>query len=98
MDRSASAPALDLSKYIEIRRYGERPHIRGRRVPVAVIAHSARDNDWSVEELAYQFTLSVPQVLAALLYYEEHKDEIERQEAAEQALKDEMYRLYGKNE
>ncbi len=86
---------VDLRKYIEVRIFGERPHIRGRRIPVATIAHSAASQGWSVSELAYQFTLSEQQVLAALLYYQEHKDEIEVQEAEEQALLDEAYRLYG---
>jgi uncharacterized protein (DUF433 family) len=78
--------------------FGERPHIRGRRVPVATIAHSAHSQKWSVAELAYEFTLSEPEVLAALLYYEEHKDLIEEQEAAYQGELDEMYRLYGKKD
>jgi uncharacterized protein (DUF433 family) len=63
---------VDLAKYIELR--GDRPHIRGRRVPVATIAHSAQSQGWSISELAYQFALSEPQVLAALLYYAEHAE------------------------
>jgi len=88
---------VDLSKYIETRSFGERPHIRGRRVPVALIAYSARSQKWDVAELAYQFSLSEGQVLAALLYYEEHKAEIDALEAEEQAQMDEMYRLYGEH-
>ena len=92
----AEAPTtVDLRKYIEVRIFGERPHIRGRRIPVATIAHSHQSQGWGVAELAYQFTLSEPQVLAALLYYEENKDVIEQQEAAYQAELDEAYRLYG---
>lgn len=88
---------VDLQKYIEMRLFGERPHIRGRRVPVATIAHSAQSEGWNTAELAYQFTLSEAQVLAALLYYEEHKEEIEAQEAMYQAELDEAHRLYGKD-
>lgn len=33
---------VDLTKYIEVRLFGERPHIRDSRVPVAVIAYNAR--------------------------------------------------------
>lgn len=33
-------PALDLSKYVEVRIFGERPHVRGRRIPIATIAQS----------------------------------------------------------
>lgn len=93
-----AAPTIDLSKYIEIRVFGDRPHIRGRRVPVATLAYSARDLGWGVSRLAYEFTLSEPEVLAALLYYEEHKEQIDTQEAAYQAELDEMYRLYGKKD
>ncbi len=91
----SEATAVDLSKYIEVRIFGERPHIRGRRIPVATIAYSRRSQDWDVTELAYQFTLTEQEVLAALLYYEEHKNLIDQQEAAYQAELDEMYRLYG---
>jgi len=90
---TAIPEAIDLRKYIDTQTYMERPHIRGRRVPVATIAHSGRSQGWDVAELAYQFTLSETQVLAALLYYEEHRDEIEAQEAAYQVLLDEAYRL-----
>jgi hypothetical protein len=39
---SVHVPAItDLSKYIEARWFGERPHIRGRRVPLAMIAPDA---------------------------------------------------------
>jgi uncharacterized protein (DUF433 family) len=86
---------VDLSKYIEVRLFEQRPHIRGRRIPVATIAHSARSQNWGVAELASQFTLSEVQVLAALLYYEEHKDEIESQETAYRPELDEAYRLHG---
>jgi uncharacterized protein (DUF433 family) len=94
----AEAPtSVDLRKYIEVRIFGERPHIRGRRIPVATIAHSAQSQGWGVAELAYQFTVSEPEVLAALLYYEENKTVIEAQETAYQAELDEAYRLYGEH-
>lgn len=96
---SAQTPLkIDLSKYIEVRIFGERPHIRNRRIPVSTIAHSADSQGWNISELADNFTLSEQEVLAALLYYGEHKAEIEAQEAAYQAELDEMYRLYGKKD
>jgi uncharacterized protein (DUF433 family) len=88
---------VGVSKYVETRFYGERPHVRGRRIPVATIAYSARSQNWTVSDLAYQFGLSEPQVLAALLYYAEHQDEIDKQEADYQAELDEAYRQYGTN-
>lgn len=89
---------VNLSKYIEARFFAERPHVRGRRVPVATLAHSAQRYGWNAKELAYQFTLTEAEVLAALLYYEEHKDEIEAQEGAYQAELDEAYnQAHGKS-
>jgi uncharacterized protein (DUF433 family) len=83
---------VDLKKYIEVRLFGERPHIRGRRIPVATIVYTARDNNHGVRELAYDFTLSEAEVLSALLYYSEHKAEIDAQEETEEVLFDDMYR------
>jgi uncharacterized protein (DUF433 family) len=94
--QTPSAPqVVDLSKYIETRLFGDRPHIRGRRVPVAIIASNARTNGWAVPELAYQFTLTEAQVLAALLYYAEHQAEIDAQEQIERQQMAEMKRQYG---
>lgn len=89
---------VDLRKYIDTTYYGERPHIRGRRLLVSMIAANAQDNDWSVARLAHEFSLTEEQVLAALLYYKEHRAEIDRQDAEEQALFDEMYERYGKDQ
>ncbi len=92
---SAAVPEkVDLSKYIEIR--DNRPQIRGRRLPVAFVAAAQQTNRASLEELAYQFTLSEEQVLAALLYYREHQAEIDAQDAADAAQSHEMQQLYGK--
>jgi uncharacterized protein (DUF433 family) len=74
--------AVDLSEYVETRLFGERPHIRGRRIPIAVIAHTASANKHGVAELMYDFDVSETEVLAALLYYSEHKELIEAQEEA----------------
>jgi uncharacterized protein (DUF433 family) len=95
--QEAVPTTVDLRKYIETRFYGERPHIRGRRVLVSMIAANSEGNKWSVPELAYNFGLSEEQVLAALLYYLEHKTEIDKQDIEEQKLFDEMYRLYGEH-
>jgi uncharacterized protein (DUF433 family) len=92
---SAAVPEqVDLSKYIEIR--DDRPHIRGRRLPVAFVAAAHQANHASIEELAYQFTLSEEQVLAALLYYREHKTEIDAQDAADAAQSHDLHQRYGK--
>lgn len=96
MSAQVEAPVeVNVSKYVEVRLFGERPHIRGRRIPVATIAYSARSQNWTVAELAHQFGLNESQVLSALLYYAEHQAEIDRQEVDYQAELDEAYRLYG---
>lgn len=92
---SATAPEkVDLSKYVELR--DNRPNIRGRRLPIAYIAAAEAANHLSISELAYQFTLSEEQVLAALLYYREHKAEIDTQDRADAQQSEEMHRRYGK--
>jgi len=96
-DQRQTPEQVDLSKYIETRYFGEPPHVRGHRVPVALIAYSARSQKWDAAELAYQFTLTEAEVLAALLYYQEHHSEIDHQEAIEQAEMDKMRQLYGKD-
>jgi uncharacterized protein (DUF433 family) len=85
---------VDLSKYIELRE--DRPHIRGRRLPVAFIASAEQVNHLSIADLAYQFTLTEEQILAALLYYREHKDEIDAQDAADAHQSLELHQRYGK--
>lgn len=92
---SAAIPEkVDLSKYIEMRE--DRPHIRGRRLPISFIAAAEQANHALIEDLAYQFTLSEEQVLAALLYYREHKAEIDAQDAADAQQSHEMHRQYSK--
>lgn len=86
---------IDLTKYIDTRFFGERPHIRGRRITVAQIAYSMRSENWTVQQIAHQFGLTESQVLAALLYYEENKAMIDAQEAIERAIMNEMAQEYG---
>ncbi|MDZ4672553.1 MAG: DUF433 domain-containing protein [Phototrophicales bacterium] len=86
------APIFNLSKYIELR--DERPHIRGRRVSVATIAHSAQTHGWDVPTLCEQFTLSQTEVLSALLYYSEYGVQIEAQEEAYQHELDEAQKAF----
>ncbi|GAB4513617.1 MAG: hypothetical protein OHK0046_14540 [Anaerolineae bacterium] len=77
---------VDLSKYIEARLFGERPHIRDRRIPVAQVVRRKALNNLTVEETAEDFALSVAEILAALLYYEEYKALIDAQEVEEDRL------------
>ncbi len=76
------APTIELTRYIEYRRFGSRPHLRGRRIPIAVVASAARDNpEIGIEGLQIAYDLSEIEVLAALLYYAQHQAEIDAQEA-----------------
>lgn len=94
---NAPAPErVDLSKYIETRLMENHPHLWDRRIPVAVIVCQARANRWSIEETAWNFSLSEAEVLAALLYYQEHKEEIDHQEAEETRFAEQMKRQHGK--
>lgn len=93
--QNAIPETVDLRKYIDTRFYGERPHIRGRRLLVSMIAANAEANNWSVTRLAHEFSISEEQVLAALLYYREHKTSIDAQDAAEQTAFDKMFRDHG---
>lgn len=66
--------------------YGGKPCVEGHRIAVhdiAVAHHQGYSPDDMVRELFTSLTL--PQVYAALLYYYEHKDEIDREIAEEAA-------------
>jgi uncharacterized protein (DUF433 family) len=90
------APAtVDLRKYIEVRLFDDRPHIRGRRIPVATIVQRMRLNHWTIADTAEDFALSEAEVSAALLFYEENREIIDRQEQEENAKFEEMKRLHG---
>ena len=96
MSEQTPVPAtVDLSKYIETRFFGERPHIRGRRLLVSMVAANAEGNGWNTADLAHDFGISEEEGLAAVLYYRENKAAIDAQDAEEQKLWDEMYRLHG---
>lgn len=94
MSALSNPEKVDLSKYIELR--DNRPHIRGRRLPVVFVAAAQQANHLSIADLAYQFTLSEEQVLAALLYYREHQEEIDLQDKADAQDSLEMHQRYVK--
>lgn len=85
---------VDLSKYIETRLFVERPHIRDRRIPVATVARWQRANGWTIAETAHNFTLDEIEVMAALLYYEQHTEKLDAQEQEENRLFDDMKRQH----
>ncbi len=93
---SAALDSDTIQKYIDFKFYGKRPHIRGRRLLVSMIAANEQADQWQIPELAADFGLTVEAVLAAILYYREHKEEIDLQDREEQQLFDEMYEIHGK--
>ncbi len=86
------AEQVDLSKYIEMR--DNRPNIRGRRFPVMHLISYQRKNQFTLEELCDDFSLSEAEVLAAFLYYRQHKDEMDRQDEEDTQAWEEQYERY----
>lgn len=66
---------------------GGKPHISGHRIAVSHVAAWTNYHHMSPAEIAEQFHLTLGEVHAALVYYYDHKDEIDRQitEAAQRA-------------
>lgn len=84
--------ATHLSEYIDTEFFnGRQPHIRGRRIPVAVIAYNSEKGGDSVADLMRNFDLSQDEVIAALVYYVEHRTEID---TVEKALHEEFKHYY----
>jgi uncharacterized protein (DUF433 family) len=75
---------------------GGRPRIAGHRIRVQdiVLAYEGTGGTWSVERIAEEYEISLAQIHAALSYYYDHREEIEREmredEAAAQKLIGEM--------
>jgi hypothetical protein len=87
----------DLSNYIEFRPPDERPYLRGRCLVSIVIGYLLKEK-FNLEQVKNKLNLSNAQIAAALLYYEEHKAEVD---ATEQAFRDQFdanYVAYRKNQ
>jgi uncharacterized protein (DUF433 family) len=90
------AEKVDLSKYIEMR--NDRPNIRGRRLPIMTIINTQKATNYTVDELCYDYTLSRAQVLATLLYYQEHQEEMDRLEALDKQEEEELFARYARDD
>lgn len=67
------------------------PRLANRRVAVIHIA-SASQGGWGAERIASELNLSLAEVHAALSYYHDHKDEVERlADAAEAEARKHFY-------
>jgi uncharacterized protein (DUF433 family) len=65
---------------------GGKPRITGRRITVQNIAVWHEYMGLSADEIASEYDLSLGDVYAALAYYFDHRDQIERQIAEDEAF------------
>lgn len=81
-----SIPTID--QHIEITPdvVGGKPRIAGRRITVQNIAIWHEYMGLSANEIASEYDLSLGDIYAALAYYFDHRDEIERQIAEDEAF------------
>lgn len=80
---------VNLSKYIDNSLMESRAHLRGRRMPVWLVAASF-EGGMSLARVVCNYTITEEQILAALLYYREHQDEIGGQREENRQVFEEM--------
>jgi uncharacterized protein (DUF433 family) len=83
-----------ITKYIEITPgvLGGKPRIAGHRISVAQIAQMYLKTGESIEAIAMDYNLSPASVHAAMTYYYEHREEIDRRTAESDAFVEELKR------
>jgi len=83
-----------ITKYIEITPgvLGGKPRIAGHRISVAQIAEMYLKMGESIEEIATEYNLSPASVHAAMTYYYEHREEIDRRTTESDAFIEELKR------
>lgn len=67
-----------------------KPRIAGTRMPVATIARLYLEMGETLDAIASEYNLAKAAVYAAMAYYYDHKEEIDRQTAASKAWVEEM--------
>ena len=71
------------------------PRIAGSRIRVQDVVFYHYDQGWSPETIVEQFPhLTLADILAALAYYHDHRERIDRQVEEDEAFVEEMKRLY----
>ena len=80
-----------LIHHIEAKPETGTPRIAGKGILVSFVAHLMDDPEWTIERVCSAYDLTPGQVYAALSYYEDHKEEIERGIAASEARLDEYF-------
>jgi len=83
-----------ISEHIEITPgvCGGKPRIAGTRMPVVAIAQMYLEMAESLEEIASEYNLSLASVHAAMAYYYDHREEIDRHTKKSEALVEEIRR------
>ncbi|TAG94761.1 MAG: DUF433 domain-containing protein [Oscillatoriales cyanobacterium] len=81
-----------ITKYIEITPgvVGGKPRIAGHRISVAQIAEMYLKMGESIEEIARDYNLSPASVHAAMTYYYDHREEIDRHTAESDAFVEDL--------
>ena len=75
-----------LDEHIEHTEDAAAAHIRGRRITVQDVAIWHERLGRSADEIAAEYDLTLADVYAALTYYFDHRDDIDRRIADDQAL------------
>jgi uncharacterized protein (DUF433 family) len=85
-----TAPTID--RYIEVTPglRGGKPHIAGHRITVSDIAIWHERLGKSADEIASEYNLTLAEVYAALAYYFDHREEIDRSIREGEELAEEM--------
>ena len=73
---------------------GGRPRIKGTRITVDDVARMYLRRGQSLEEIAGEYDLPLAALYAAMAYYYDHQDEIERLMATEEAFAEEWQRQH----
>ena len=97
MQTTSSSAAETVASHIEMTPgvCGGKPRIAGTRIRVQDIAIWHERMNLSADEIASQYPqVSVADVYAALAYYHDHRDQIDRQMAQGQAIVEELKRQY----
>ena len=81
-----------LDAHIEIRPgySGGRPRIAGRRIRVQDVAIWHEEMNMSAQEIAKEYDLSLSDVYAALAYYYDHREQIDKMIADDDAFVEQM--------
>ena len=89
-----AAGYVDIGTFIDQREgyRGGRPFIVGTGITVDAISCRHRIDGWDAEKIAYEYNITLPQVMAALAFYFANKETIDR-EIEEESRASEAYRL-----